>query len=387
LTNSYLSAQQENTIPSYAAAAQAIAGLAQINLSWQLPYGDIPLVNFTLSEGETALSALSSIATMFGGYLLWDGGINYVIGPPNSIIGGWGIPDKSVISPSGIQFTNTLDLSTGVSGQGIYSIPLTTFRNPGTYDVNSIPTDLTQQKIQKVNSIRQVLGPNDPNYYVDIPLDTEEVWVQLQVTDTTTSGANSNVVAGFSGQQGDASQWLTTDPLSWVSLGQPGGTNVTVPYVNIGGAVRPQVLVNQGFFPTNSNGVNNGNFILNIGVTRNNQQALFEAAVNQRNAQITALLAQIQGSVSYIQTYTGTINTYFFGSLPIPGCWTNVSACGTTVEGLVESVNFSFPGVLNVQIAQYAQIDYSKNFYSIDYSSTTGVGSSNGSTTGTDVSA
>ena len=423
----------DNTYSTYAAVAQELARIAGINLSWQLPHGDIPLLNFTLSEGETVQSALSSIATQFGGYLLWDGQINYTIGPPNTVIGGWGIPDKSLIAPAGIQYTQSLDLSTGVSGQGIFTIPIVAFSPIGLQLPSSAPNP--EPQVQVVSSTSRQFSNQDPLWNVDLPLDTEEVWIQILVqpynssntpdvqagggdnaggsADTSTNGdtgggngtgnylsssggsfnaggtfgsggysanpaATSNVKfkpktsASF---DGSASQFVVSDPTQWISIGNPGiFGNQYVKLVNQGGAIKPQAQIPYTFIPTADqstqnnlvNQVTNGNFIMSVGVTRNNQQAIFNDAKQVRDLQIQVLMAQVLGSLGYVQTYEGTINSYFFGSIPIPGCGVSVTACGTTVAGIVESVNFSYPGMLNVTVGQYAQIDYTKNYYTIN---------------------
>lgn len=350
LTNSLLSTQQEQQLRTYAGAAFAIAAMAGINLHWAT--SDVPLVDFTVSEGETALSALSSIAAQFGATFFWDGGNNYTIGAPTITQGAWSVPNQAIITPAGIQYTNKLDIETGATGTGAFMSVIEKYFDPSIY---GLPTSIdVVPKVQRVGTCRQALTTKDPLWIQDLPLDTAEAWLQILV------------------KKGDPSigtKYVTADPEEWTSLGSPSIAGPTVKYALKGGALgtlTPQTQIGSNLFP-NIDVVNNGNFIMSVGVTRNNQVQLFEQAKKQRDDQVRALQAKLLGTFKYVQTYSGTINCFFFGSIPLPGMQGSATVCGNTVNGVIESVSLSFPGVLTVGVAQFALVNYVRNFYHIDF--------------------
>lgn len=361
LTNSLLSTQADTILGTFSGAARAIAQIAGVNLGWSPPAGDVPLVDFSVAEGDTALSALSSIASEFGGVLLWNGGNDYQIAAPTLYRGLWEVPNQALITPTGIQYSRKLDINTGISGTGYFAVPIETFFDPRIYGLPStIPTSAFPQ-VQKVATTTKVYTNKDPLWNVDLPLDTEEVWIQILVPDT----------ASFV-----AAQYVTSNPEQWFSLGSP---NIAGPYAKLVskggalGAVVPQAQVSYALFPTTNTDINNGNFVMSIGVTRNTQSQLFEAAVESRNQQIRNLLAKLLGAFKFVPIYSGSISSNFFGSIPLPGMWGKATVCGNTVEGIIESVSFTYPGILNIQVTQYAEINYIKNFYHIDLTQQDGV--------------
>lgn len=374
LTNSLLSTQQENSLGTFQSAAQAIASLAGAGLAWAMPGGDIPLTDFTVQEGETALGALSSLAAQFGGVLLWDGGNNYTIGPPTLTTGFWAVPNQSLITPAGIQYVEKLDLATGIFGTGFFSVPIEKYFDPSIYGLpNTIPTDL-YPKVQTVGTCRTPLTAPDPDtglggdplWIIDLPLDTEEVWLQILV------GQGTSVIP--SGDDTGA-QAVTSDSQQWKSLGAPSIAGPTAKLVLKGGALGalvPQAQIGSNLFP-NQDAINNGKFIMSVGVTRNNQNALFAAAVASRNSQVQAMLARLIGSFRYVNVYDGSINSFFFGSIPLPGMTGEATVCGNTVQGVIESVGFTFPGLLTVQVSQYVRVNFIQNFYQLDLTSNGGI--------------
>ena len=360
LTNSLLSTQQENRLNTFEGAAQAIAQISQCNLTWKIP--DVALVDFTVQEGETGLNALSSIASQFGGELLWDGTNNYIICDPTFYRGSWVVPDQKILTGTGINDTNLLDISTGAFGTGFYSVPIETFYDPTVYGLpNTIPQD-TFPKVQKVGTLSKALTTSDPLWIFDLPLDTEEAWLQILVPEGQTSTGN---------------QYVTDNPDIWISLGGPSISNPNVPLVLKGGAlgaIVPQAQIGSSLFPSSNGAVNNGNFVMSVGVTRNNQSQIFEAAVSSRNQQIKNIMTKLLASFRYVKSYQGTISSYFFGSIPLPGMWASATVCGSNkVEGIIQSVSFSYPGIINVEVAQFVEINFIQNFYKLDLLNPTGI--------------
>lgn len=367
LTNSLLSTQQVNTLGNFEGAARAIAHMAGANLNWYLPGGSIPLVDFTINEGDTALGALSSMAAQFGGVLTWNGGNSYTIGPPNSYAGIWEVPNKYMLTPAGAQFYRNLDLTTGTFGPGFYSVPIVTFFDPRVFGLpDNIPSDIAVPKVQKIGTIGKLLTSRDPAYTQEVPIDTTELFFNVFVQNYT--GTSINPLNG-----------LTGDESQWVSLGTPSplNTNTYLRYQTVGGAfgaTKLYAVIPYTLFPSIDPRVANGNFFFNIGITRDNKQALFEAAVDSRNNQVRNALAKLLGSFRYVKSYDGNINSFFFGSIPLPGMYGRATPCGTdTVEGVIESVSFTYPGLVSVQVSQWSYIDFIKNFYNLDFTNPSGI--------------
>jgi hypothetical protein len=361
LTNSLLFAQQENSLGTFGGAARAIASLAGANLTVMFPTGDVPLVDFTVQEGETAIAALQSIASQFGAALLWDGGNNYEICSQQTYRGLWEVPSQYLLTPTGMQDDNMLDLSTGAFGTGFYAVGIEKYFDPSIYGPpsNAAIQQALAPQVQKVGSTSKQLTSSDPPWIVDCPLDTQEAWVQILVAPTTDSGTFS------------ASQWVTNDQTQWFSLGSPSISNPNCKLNSVGGATVPQIVIQSGSFP-NFSAVNNGNFIMSVGVTRNNNQALFAALVASRDQQLRNLLTKTLGSFRFVETYSGSISSYFFGSIPMPGMWAQATVCGQTIGGIVQSVSFTYPGIINVQLANFSRVNFMLNFYYLNLATTGG---------------
>ena len=361
LTNSLLSTKQIDTLGNFKGAGLAIAHLAGCNLNWNMPGGDIPLVDFTVQEGETAISALGSMAAQFGGSLFWDGGVNYRISPPNQSIGLWEVPDKYLLTGSGISATTLSDISIGTYGPGFYSVPIVTFFDPRIYGLpETTATDLFP-RIQKINNTTKLFTAQDPKWITPLPMDTEEVFLQILTTDTE-----------------NPSKMVTADMGNWFSIGTPriNNSNSRVQYVNTGGAngtLKLQAEIPYTDFPQEVSAVSNNNFVMSIGVSRVSQQDLFEEAVEARNNQVRNMLAKLIGSFRYVKSYEGQISSYFFGSIPLPGMYGKATACGQTVEGIIESVSFTYPGIITVNVAQYSYVNFIKNFYKLDLLTDNGI--------------
>lgn len=367
LTNSTLARQQQRILGSFEGAAQAIANMAYCNLSWNLPGGGISLVDFTVSEGETALSALSSIASQFGGVLTWDGGVNYVVSAPNFSFGNWVLPDQGLITPSGCQDGTLSDIQTGTYGPGFYYTPISTYFDPRLYglpDNAQIQAEQTP-KIQKINGTSVQIDEKFPEWVLDLPNDTEECYIHVLVKSASGGG----------GSVSPASQYLTTDPNQWFSIGTPSVAG-PVRIENTGGpngAIVIRAHIDYTYLPLDAPDVSKGYFMLEVGVTKNNQENLFSALLESRDQQIRQLLAKTIGSFRYVKTYEGTINCYFHGSIPVPGMTATATVCGHPITGIIENVSFTYPGILNIQVAQYSLVNFIKNFYNINLSKPDGV--------------
>jgi hypothetical protein len=338
--------QAFNTFTTYKAAVNAIAQLAGISVGWNYP--DFPLVTLSLQEGDTGLSAISSLVGQIGATLRWDGYNSYNVCYPNFFAGLFNVPSASLITAQGMADQYLLDLGTDSFGLGLRAIPTLRLLDPTQNPlVNGSRTSL--EAVQKLGSITKLLTSSDPPSQFPLPQDYLSAKIQIIVpVGQATSG-----------------QYVTDDPTTWFDLGD---ASISNPYVKINTGLAspyaPYIQVDNTLFP-NVNPVNNGNFTLNVGCTRNNQGQAYANAKIQREAQLYNLMLQTLNRFTYVKAYEGSISCYFFGAIPLPGMWASATACGYTVEGIVESVTFSAPGVLNISVAQYAMVDWVNNYVNI----------------------
>lgn len=305
---------------------------------------DAPYTDVLSQSGQTGLEALASLAAQVGGQLRWSGGDNYNIVYPNHTAGTFTIPDSRLLTAEGTEFEQILDLGLGVTGTGVLQIPKANIYP----SENEVLPDTPIEIIEKKYSITKKLTENDPPELFDLPVDTFSIKLQILVTPENFSEVISGVHLG-----------VTTDPNTWADLG---GLSITNPYVEMGtfwNSHNPKGKVDHTLFP-DIPAVNNGHFTLSIGITRASSLAdaflaQQEDATNKQKDLINRMLANLR----FIKTYEGTINCFFFGSIPLPGMWASATnICGETVSGIIESVSFNHPGILTIQVAQYLRVNF-----------------------------
>lgn len=357
------------------AAAYAIAQVAGINLAWTV--ADAPLTDLFAQASSTGYEALSSLAGMVGGTLRWNGNNHYTVSYPTQSAGTWYVPNQHLINDSGIAYGNILDLEYGVSGTGAIAMQVydtfdeTQRQLPGGTD----PTQsdgITAQSggaavpdIVTIASTSKPFNAEDPPLIREMPLDTTDLYIQILVTPESFNADLGGANSGSTGQTG--ARYVTTNEDIWYNLGNFSaiGSNPYFIKKSIGGQTRICMRADYTLFPQLSS-INNGNFVMSFGVKRQDLSADYlkaqeEAAQAQKN-----LLARTQDAFRFVKTYDGTINSYFFGSIPLPGMYGGSGLiCSNTVEGVIESVTFSSPGIISVQVARYKKINFIHNKLSI----------------------
>lgn len=357
------------------AAAYAIAQVAGISLAWTV--ADAPLTDLFAQASSTGYEALSSLAGMVGGTLRWNGNNHYTVSYPTQSAGTWYVPNNHLINESGIAYGNILDLEYGVSGTGaiamqVYDTFDSTQRElPGGTD----PTQsdgITAQSggaavpdIVTIASTSKPFTAEDPPLIKEMPLDTTDLYIQILVTPEAFNADLGGANSGSTGQTG--ARYVTTNEDIWYNLGNFSaiGSNPYFIKKSIGGQTKICMRADYTLFPQLSS-INNGNFVMSFGVKRQDLSADYlkaqeDAAQAQKN-----LLARTQDAFRFVKTYDGTINSYFFGSIPLPGMYGGSGLiCSNTVEGVIESVTFSSPGVISVQVARYKKINFIHNKLSI----------------------
>lgn len=361
--------------------AQNIANRADINLKWYVQ--GAPLQDTFKLDGQTSLSALATLAGTVGGVLRWNGNDNYYVAYPNQSFGLWELPHAKLLTSAGLSYLQHLDLETGATGTSLFIIPKASVEDSG---INNLPATGEAAgglpTIQQINKLRQKLTDRDPPIIWDLPYDVDKIYIQLLVPESgSTSGGNQIGVDSF----------ITKDPTEWFEFGGSTLTGTSVrgltEYVFVtymGNSYIPQVKLDYRLFPIDgvNTGIDEGEFVLSIACSVKSRQDLYDK--NRQDLEDAAKEALAAGfdPARYVKTYSGSITCQFFGSIPMPGMWGRAVIPGgakvytrnnegsydedripltgdMVVEGIIEHVQFSFPGIVTVQVAQYAKIDFS----------------------------
>jgi hypothetical protein len=264
------------------------------------------------------------------------------------------VPSPYLLTAEGTEYENILDLGLGVTGTGILQIPKSSLY--GTED-NEVPTGVGGgQPIDLLYPIKNAPPSTAPPLKLPLPDDTESVKIQILISGNT---------AGLGGVSGPGAGFITANDSIWFDLGSPSITN---PYVKreasdytagVGGSFgKLKAIIPPSLFPDIPQ-VKNGEFVMNIGVVRKSRAEDYANQQKDARQEEKDLMNRMLANIRYIKTYEGSINVYFHGVIPLPGMWASATnICGETVEGIIESVSFSSPGVLNISVAQYLRVNF-----------------------------
>lgn len=356
-----LSNQFNAVIPTenWTTASAAIFGIAsKVGTTVQWLIRDVPISDFKMEEGSTAMSAMSSLAERAGGVLRWNGDNSWIVVYPDHTRGIWEIPSCDLILPGGLKYSPYCD---AIDPRGIIAGSLPANQDVGTQQA---PSDGKPQ----VRLITKVKGPpptdSDPDAVFDLSPNYDKVYCQILVP----QGGNvtgSNLVS--------LHNWITESPTDYFlyDAAVPGEDYVFV--TNIGGVLTNQVKYNYKCFPqqdSNNEDINNGNYYFSIYETIKDLPA---PTTNNISAQ--QLLSMTQNNYRYVKTADYQIECLFFGSIPLPGMLGKVSVpnvkiyvpdcngsyttidIGTlNIEAIIESVTFTSPGYLTVNLSTYKKI-------------------------------
>ena len=361
---------------TYAAAADAIGLAASLSIAWAVP--DAPLLDFYPQSGSKTLDALSSLAEGVGGRLRWMGNNQYIVVYPNQSLGSWLIPNCSLINSGGLSYQYLLDLEGYTPPFFLPIIVWPSYLISNIQKANVI-NDPGNSKIANTNklggggftTVQRIGGtskyinsssgstPADPSFIVDLPDDTYNVYVQVVVP----AGGDLSILYGCTYDLDPSSpNAIALNRETWFNVN---GINQGISQRQIMGADgswKRQLVIDHNFFTHGNTSVDNGQFNLNVGVERLSLNgSSFDKAQSEAQAQQNYILSKEQQRYKFVQSYTGSIESVFFGSIPLPGMNTSITVGGVSVSGIIESVNFSFPGTLSIQVAQYQQLDFYTN--------------------------
>lgn len=328
-----------------------------VTLHWAVQ--DAPYDNSLAESGMSALEALGQLAARSSGALRWDGNNHYTVAYPDICFGQFTVPDCSLIGVGGLEYTDYVDLGTGLTGAGVVIVP------------NSAQFDATKNEIAKtpegqggaatvnqIVKITKLLTSDDPPLVYDLPQDYDTVHIQILVPATGSTGGTNTL---------SLNNWVTKRPEEFftfdVGSGAAGTVGQNTEYIfktNVGGVMIPQVKVDHRVFPTGNGTVDSGNFVLTLACTRRSLNSAFEQAQKEVEDYQRAIQEWNVQNYKFVKTYSGTIHCLFFGSIPLPGMCASATVGDMTVSGVVESVNFSYPGFLTIQVAKYIRLNMMK---------------------------
>lgn len=367
-------------------AALTVADVVGVKLNWFVQ--NAPLENTFKIDGLTAMGAISSLAAQVGATLRWNGSDTYSVCYPNQSFGLWEVPHPKLLTSAGLSYLQHYDLETGALGNRLILIPRQPVTDPSSRTIASEKDQGGLPTLQKiVSGMRQKLTDEDPPLIFDLPYNYDKVYIQILVSETGDTGG---------GNQVDLPNFITRDPTEWFEFSPStligtsvGGITGYIFNTFIGNSYVPQVKLDHRVFPVDGANatIDNGNFALSLACSTKSLNELYDKAKQQQENNLRENLSAGFDAVRYIKTYSGTITCQFFGSIPVPGMWGRAVIPGGAkvytrnldgsleecrvplegdmiVQGVIESVQFSFPGTITVQVAQYAKIDFGSGIMS-----------------------
>jgi hypothetical protein len=346
-----------NTWLTARSISSLIASICGITLNWAA--GDVSVKDFSLEPGMDGISVIQSMAQRVGATLRWYGNNTYYVAYPNKTIGQFIVPNQNLITPSGgITMEPLLDLETGISGgvsQGMYTIPTVSTTSSNVNGSTSAPNPSAgpnNPTVVQVAKISKLLTDDDPPMIFDLPFNYDQVYLQILIAPgQSTSGANGLGIQNF----------VTTNPQQVYLFSDVGFANQYIFQTLVGNASIPQVKVDSRLMPENT-AVQAGNFTLTVFCTLKDLSGAYDAAAD--DAANNGSSVQLRNP-QFIKTHVGKINCYFFGVMPLPGMYGSATVDDKTVSGVIESVTFTPPGILSLDIARYIGINYTQPFINI----------------------
>lgn len=374
-TNQTLNPTASSVGGDCASLARTVARAAGSNLLWAIQ--NVPMQNTFKLDGQTAIQAINSLASMSGGVLRWDGNNSYVVAYPDQYFGQFIIPDAKLLTSAGASYLQHYDLETGLSGVGMVLFPALNSGAVPKAIANPSPKQGATPALQRVGKLAKVLTSLDPPSVFDLPYNYDKVYIQVLVG---AAGETGGVI-----QASPLNNFITKDPTEWFEFDVSHLSLSNDSYIfnaYLGDQYIPQVKVDANVFPQAgaNTSIDGALFEMNLACSTKDLSALFNNARNN----INETLANAINPLKFLKTYTGTISFQFYGALPLPGMWGKVTipggataisytSAGTftdtipitggdfVVEGIIEEVQFTYPGIVTLSLAQYVRINYLEN--------------------------
>lgn len=332
-------------------ATRQIASVAGVTVNWAVP--DYPLVDVSFQAGETGIEALESLAEAAGARLRNNGANAYTVVFPNKALGLYEVQDCCIIQS--LSHKCNLDIKTGVFNPGVYVFPQypqvdasTSILPMDDPTVVPQPAGSVDRQVQTIFTSQTKQTDQMPAFTVDLPFDFENVMIQcITVTD------------------GEGIYVTVNDPQRWFLL-QKGFAGRYINYHDIGGVLQPQLTIDWTLFPQNNTDVDDGNFILKIGVITKQLSGNFDTNQQLADQQEKQVVSRTWLRYRFIPVCTYNITVVFSGTLPMPGMAIKATIGDYTIgengDVIIESWSFSNPGILSITAVQWAEIQYYANY-------------------------
>jgi hypothetical protein len=362
--NQFVQSPDPTQWKTHADAARLIGDLTGANIGWYIQ--DFPLFNFQPQGSQTGLQALESLAEQCGGVVRWNGLDSYKVVYPNVSLGVFTIPDCCLI----ISISNEciLDLNSGFYSPGVRLVPqlgvfdastkelAASTSSGGIFDPNSLTLTIGQkapgvvQKLGSANfsSIDPSKSPQPPSTYtIDLPLDTDKVYVQAR---THSDATGPYTVPDDATDPNNT--WFFLEGIPGNPLYPESGRYVSLTQAN--GQFKPIITIDSTLFPPPSN-LEQAESVLNIAYSTKSVPFIDTASGSY------ALVAQTYLKYQWVPVCTYTIVCTFWGAMPMPGMTINFSFNGRPISGTIESVTLSNPDVLTINVVQWEQLEFYTN--------------------------
>lgn len=333
--NPSLAKPESSRAKTHSDAVNLLASLAGVSVTWAIM--DQPLFNFQPQMSQTVAQAISSLASEVGGTLRWLGGTNYMVTYPDVSMGFLEVPDCCLITR--LSKKCTADLNTGIYNPGVYTVPQLSQYDPSTVVKSSayVPPASGFGGAVMANDLfftEKLMTALDPIKYIDLPQDYDTVYIQ-NVTRNDPQGP-----------------FVTVDPHRYFPL-QTGIVGEYINNIDVGGQLKPVLKLSNELFPTDNTDAKNDHWYMKIQVTTKPLGG--GGPNNDGNDDVEARTIL---RYRFVPTCVGTISFAFFGAIPLPGMTIKATLNGQTVEGIIESVNFSSPGIVTVQVVQWSRLQF-----------------------------
>lgn len=331
---------------THSSAIKAIANVAGVSVNWTIT--DYPLTDTTFQAGQTGIEAMTSLAESVGAKLRPNGGDQYTVVYPNKALGKYTVPDCCLIqSMSNICY---LDVKTGIYNPGVYAMPQYGQFNAGAANIpsggpenNRGANGSFERNVEVLYITSKLETQQDPQFLLDLPFDFEDIFIKVITVNDGTG------------------QFVTLNPSKWFLL-QTGFGGEYVNFNDVAGVLQPQIRISWELFPQANTDVQNGKFKFIIGYTTKS----LSGPGAESDSQQDQIDKQTQGRTwlrfRFIPVCQYNLTIIFSGAIPLPGMAIEAQLgdyiIGQDGDVIIENVDFSNPGILNITAIQWAEISY-----------------------------
>lgn len=318
--------------------ALALAEVVGVEIVWATK--DALLTDLLIQSGMTGIEALNALAAVVGAVVVWDGNTTYTVIDPERGLRGNGLVLPDDCLKISIESRDLLDLQR----------EFTIFPVKGVINNAEIqfPDELNAKEIEALNkklplaTIKTKVDTGQQYIPVKLPGNYANLWAQILVP------ADSSATGSF----------VTNDPNVWFSISN-------LPVFLMEDKTR-EIHLTEDLFDTS---LSSGDFTMSVAYSEQITERVnaFNKAVIENQKIQSSVTNFIIEPIRISKIGTGTISTIFYGAIPMPGLLTDLSYDGVNLSGIIESVSFSSPGILNITISKFLKVSFVRPRGSYDF--------------------